>query len=35
MAPHEPVFVPDQAHHEDIEYGERDKSDAVRVREAV
>ncbi len=35
MAPHEPVFMPDQAHHEDVEHGERENSNAVRVREAV
>jgi hypothetical protein len=35
MAPHEAVFVPNQAHHQDIENGKDDQPGSVRVRKAV
>jgi hypothetical protein len=35
MAPNETVFVPNEAHHEDIEDGEDDQPGTARVGEAV
>ena len=35
MAADQPVFVPDQSNHENIEDGQHYETEAVRVREAV
>jgi hypothetical protein len=35
MTSHEVVFVPDQYHHQDIEHGECDQPDAMRVGEPI
>jgi hypothetical protein len=35
MVPHEPVLMPNQARHKDVEHGKYDQCCSVRVREAV
>ena len=35
MAADQPVLVPDQSHHDNIEDRQNDKAEAVRIREAV
>lgn len=35
MTPHETVFVPDQAHHQNVEDGKHDQPGSVRKRETV
>ena len=33
--PHEPVLMPNQAHHEDVEHGKQDQPRSVPIRETV
>ena len=33
--PHEPLLMPNQAHHKDVEHGKRDQPCSVRMRETV
>ena len=35
MAADQSVLVPDQSHHDNVEDGQHDEADAVRVREAI
>jgi len=35
MVPHEPVLMPNQAHHKDVEHRKHDQPRSVRAREAV